>query len=233
MPEYIPLAERMQQAADRVAAVHAQAGLGRPPRPRPAPSPGAAEVPHWQLGARPGEDVFLMPGQLHFGGQAASLRTLLGSCVAVTLWHPTQRLGAMCHFLLPMRARSSSDPPDGRYGDEAMQVLLEHMQRAGTEPHEYEAHLYGGADTLPEGSNLRFNVGERNIEAAWRFVDRWGLQLQGVDVGEDVPRTVTLTVASGVVEVRRGPGREPPLRLPPRPPLPALDAQAPKTRGTP
>jgi chemotaxis protein CheD len=227
MPEHIPLAERMQQAVDRVAAAHAHADHGRPLRTMPAPSPRAAEAPHWQLSARAGEDVFLMPGQLHFGGQAASLRTLLGSCVAVTLWHPTQRLGAMCHFLLPMRARSSNDRPDGRYGDEAMQVLLEHMHRAGTEPREYQAHLYGGADTLPEGSNLRFNVGERNIEAAWRFVDRWGLQVQGVDVGENVPRTVTLSVASGAVEVRRGRGTAP------HPTLPAPLAQAPKNRGTP
>ncbi len=226
--EKLTLVERMEAARARTVAARRAApapgpGLvqpvqpapAAPPRAIPAPPPGAPTGSYWQLGARPGEDVFLMPGQLHFGQQAGSIKTLLGSCVAVTLWHPTKRLGGMCHFLLPSRTRSGGDTLDGRYGDEALETLLEHIRRSRTAPEEYHAHLYGGADTLPEGTNLRFNVGERNIEAGWHFVDRWGFQLQGVDVGEDVPRSVTLTLATGEVEIRRGQGRPPPVRLPP------------------
>ncbi len=39
-------------------------------------------------------DVFLQPGE-HFVGDAdCRIRTLLGSCVSITLWHATRRLGA-------------------------------------------------------------------------------------------------------------------------------------------
>lgn len=223
--EKLTLVERMEAARARtVAARRVAPAPGPAPLPAlppagpapamPAPPPGAPTGSYWQLGARPGEEVFLMPGQLHFGQQAGSIKTLLGSCVAVTLWHPVKRLGGMCHFLLPSRTRSAGDKLDGRYGDEAMETLLDHIRKSRTAPEEYHAHLYGGADTLPEGTNLRFNVGERNIEAGWLFVDRWGFQLQGVDVGEDVPRSVTLTLATGEVEMRRGQGRPPPVRLP-------------------
>ena len=41
--------------------------------------------------AEAGQKLFLMPGQWYFGGKASELRTLLGSCVAVTLWHPAKR----------------------------------------------------------------------------------------------------------------------------------------------
>jgi chemotaxis protein CheD len=166
--------------------------------------------PNWEVRARSGENLMLMPGQMHFGQEAASVRTLLGSCVAVTLWHPVKRIGGMCHFLLPSRSRKSGEILEGKYGDEALEAMVARLRLARTEPAEYEAHLYGGADTMPETSGVKFNVGERNIEQGWNLIDRYGFQLQGVDVGEDVPRTVTLTWADGSVDMRRGTGKAPP-----------------------
>lgn len=156
-----------------------------------------------------GQELVLMPGQMYFGGRAASIRTLLGSCLSITLWHPGRRIGGMCHFLLPSRTRKPGDPLDGRYGDEAMEAMMAMLSLTQTQPSEYLAHLYGGADTMPEGGGLRFNVGERNIEQGWKLVDQYGFQLEGIDVGEDVPRTVTLDLASGTVEMRRGTGHAP------------------------
>jgi chemotaxis protein CheD len=115
----------------------------------------------------------------------------------------------MCHFLLPSRQRKAGEALDGRYGDEALEAMMALLRATRTDPSEYQAHLYGGADTMPEGTALKFNVGERNIEQGFNLVDRYGFQIQGVDVGEDVPRTVTLTLATGEVEMRRGVGRAP------------------------
>jgi chemotaxis protein CheD len=198
-PERLTLSERMAQARQRTVAARGGA----------AESAAPVHGPQWQLPARPGDHLTLLPGQMHFGGQAASLRTLLGSCLAVTLWHPERRLGGMCHFLLPSRQRKAGEALDGRYGDEALEAMMALLRATRTDPSEYQAHLYGGADTMPEGTALKFNVGERNIEQGFNLVDRYGFQIQGVDVGEDVPRTVTLTLASGDVEMRRGQGRAP------------------------
>jgi len=197
------LVERMAQARERTAA----ARLKQPDASLGGANPHAADA--WQVRALPGDNVMLMPGQMHFGGEAAVVRTLLGSCVAVTLWHPKRRIGGMCHFLLPSRTRRGDAPHEGKYGDEALEVMVTRLRAARTEPGEYEAHLYGGADTMPEGSGVKFNVGERNIEQGWSLIDRYGFQLQGVDVGEDVPRTVTLTLATGLVDMRRGHGKAP------------------------
>lgn len=149
-----------------------------------------------------------MPGQWYFGKQPSQLRTLLGSCVAVTLWHPIRQLGGMCHFLLPKRnTRPGAPPPpslDGRYGDEAMALLVRELTRLKSHPSEYVAHLYGGADTMPEQAGVKFNVGERNIEMGWSLIDQHGFLLDGVDVGDHVPRTVTLAMDTGLVSVRRG-----------------------------
>ena len=146
-----------------------------------------------------------MPGQLYFGKAPPSIRTLLGSCVALTLWHPTRRIGGMCHYLLPERRRNPDQQRDGRYGTEALEVLVEMLLRLGTRPSEYEAHLYGGADTLPDGVTMKFNVGERNIEKGMELCDQYGLNLVAVDVGDQVPRTVTLLLPEGKVRMQRGP----------------------------
>jgi chemotaxis protein CheD len=159
--------------------------------------------------ARPGQHLTLFAGQLYMGQQAASVRTLLGSCVAVVLWHPLRRIGGMCHFLLPSRRRVAGQPRDARYGDEALELMLEALLHAGTHPSEWEAHLYGGADTMPDATGVKFNVGERNIEQGWTLIDHYGFVLQAVDVGDHVPRHVGLSLSDGSVQMRRAPSTRP------------------------
>lgn len=157
-----------------------------------------------ELHALPGQKLHLLAGQLYFGHHASQVHTLLGSCVAVTLWHPQRHLGGMCHFMLPNRRRPGGIPLDGRYGDEALDMLMHAIERSGTRPQDYEAHLYGGADTMPDKSGVKFNVGERNIEQGWALIDQHGFQLQAIDVGDHVPRTVRLDLRTGSVDMQRG-----------------------------
>lgn len=178
------------------------------PTDRPAGRHGNPQ-PHWVLRAQTAQALTLMPGQLYFGAEAASVCTLLGSCVAITLWHPQRRIGGMCHFLLPNRRRPAQEPEDGRFGNEALKAMVEAIHRHRTDPTDYHAHLYGGADTLSGACGVKFNIGERNIEEGWRLIDHFGFQLQDVDVGEDIPRTVTLHLPSGEVQMRRGKGHAP------------------------
>ena len=197
-PERGSLMARMAAASEQVAQARSRSG---------APSNFLDTQPmerDWQVDARPGQAVVLMPGQMHFGARAASISTLLGSCVAVTLWHPHKRIGGMCHYLLPERTRKPGEALDGRYGDEAVGAMVHALRLTGADPRDFHAHLYGGADTMPVGTNLKFNVGERNIEQGWTLIDRHGFQLIGVDVGEDIPRTVVLNLGSGDVHMRRG-----------------------------
>ncbi len=154
--------------------------------------------------AQRGQDLNLLAGQLYFGADAARVRTLLGSCVGIALWHPRKRLGGMCHFLLPERARSPDTPRDARFGIEAIELLLQAIEQSGTLPRDYNAFLYGGADTMPDKVGVKFNVGERNIELGWGQIEAHGFTLHEVDVGDNVPRTVTLDYASGEVSMRRG-----------------------------
>jgi chemotaxis protein CheD len=152
----------------------------------------------------PAQRLNLLAGQLWFGHRVREVHTLLGSCVAITLWHRGRGLGGMCHFLLPSRRRGDDEPRDARFGEEAGEMLLDAIRAAGARPEDFEAHLYGGADTLSSVTGNRFNVGERNIELGWTLVDRLGVQLAQIDVGDQCPRSVSLRLADGAVHMRRG-----------------------------
>jgi chemotaxis protein CheD len=164
-------------------------------RPAPRQPRSNAPVPN---------EIMLMPGELFFGKDVPCVRTLLGSCVAVTLWSPKVRIGGMCHFLLPSRTRPANTPRDGKYGDEAIGMLVDAIKRTGGKPSDFEAHLYGGADTMPDLERSMRYVGERNIEMGWKLIDDFGFQLVGVDVGENIPRVVRMSLLTGQVEMSRG-----------------------------
>jgi chemotaxis protein CheD len=165
------------------------------------------------LGAR-GLDVVLEPGQFHFGANDLRIGTLLGSCVAITMWHPRFRVGGMCHYLLPSRGSRPSldedgtaaeDQPelDGRYGDEALEMFMREIERVGTFPEDYQAKLFGGGDQFPgQRTGGAINVPARNVDAGQRLLADYGLQVSAKHVGGSGPRQIVLDLSNGHVWVR-------------------------------
>lgn len=44
-------------------------------------------------------ETVLAPGDVVFETRPVRLRTLLGSCVAITFWHPHRRIGGMLSLI--------------------------------------------------------------------------------------------------------------------------------------
>lgn len=153
-------------------------------------------------------ELFLLPGGLAFGGPRLRLRTLLGSCVAVVVWHPVLRMGGMCHFLLPARYPAQPNAAlDGRYAQEALHMLEEQMARAVTDITTFQAHVCGGAHCfgdIAERASHSFDIGRRNIEAAEHWVLQHRLALLQKHTGGDTFRHVLLNTDTGQVSVRHG-----------------------------
>ncbi|MBO3274779.1 chemotaxis protein CheD [Pseudomonas schmalbachii] len=149
---------------------------------------------------------FLNPGDLYFGDQQL-VETLLGSCVAITLWFPRARKGGICHFLLPGRQRVPEHARnlDGRYGNEAWIWLKQQARIHGLKPAEAEVKLFGGARSLTTPNRrLSSDVGGQNVRFAERLVDEAGLRVIGRDLGGEGCRFVRFDPASGTAWVRRG-----------------------------
>ena len=150
------------------------------------------------------DDHFLLPGDWYFG-MGGSIRTLLGSCVAVTFWHPLLHLGGMCHFVLPTSGKKRGATLDGRYGDEAIEALLQSAQRATPRLLEYRIGLYGGGRMFAvAGRDDAHDIGQRNIEAARQLLARVNLPICATHCGGSGHRNICLDLDSGIVAVRHG-----------------------------
>jgi chemotaxis protein CheD len=151
-------------------------------------------------------DVFLQPGEYYFGDQETRIRTLLGSCVAITMWHPERRIGGMCHCLLPERAGpAQADGLDGRYVDEAIAWLLCEAVRDDSNPADYHVKLFGGGNMFGKlGVTSNVQIGNKNAITAQRILAGIGLSAKATDLGGQVHRSLIFEVGTGDVWVKRG-----------------------------
>jgi chemotaxis protein CheD len=146
-------------------------------------------------------EMSLLPGEFYFGDASVRLHTLLGSCVAITMWHPQRRLGGMCHYMLPSRQQPGQHGLDGKYADEAVLLLLREAIRYHTCPQDYQIKLFGGGSMFP-GYSQQTNIAHSNVKAARMLLARHQLHSSAEDVGRNGHRNVIFDISSGHVWVR-------------------------------
>lgn len=151
-------------------------------------------------------DVTLAPGEFYFGAGYTRVHTLLGSCVAITLWHPIKHIGGMCHYLLPFRGLNQR-AAQGYYADDAVQLFLNEIKKAHTSPGEYEVKLFGGGNMFESlgHKNGPASVSQNNIISGKKLLKEYGFStIKANDVGGMAHRKIYLELWNGDVWVQRG-----------------------------
>lgn len=151
-------------------------------------------------------DIFIHPGEWHFGDKSIRIRTVLGSCVAVTLWHPGFQIGGMCHYLLPIQKQQDA-PANARYGRDAIELMIDTIRQNGGNLNEYQAKVFGGANMF-DASVDELAVGRRNVVLAQKTLAHYCLETIASDVGGDCYRQLIFNIEDGAVWVRQGATRE-------------------------
>ncbi len=141
-------------------------------------------------------EIFLNPGELACGLGECVFGTLLGSCVAITLWHPVRQFGCMCHFVLPSGATRLADR--GRYGDTAFALMKTQFGRQGIPLNECVAKIFGGGSMFTNEAALP-DIGKRNIAIAHTLLHDAGLTVAAEHVGGNGYRRLYFDVATGDV----------------------------------
>ncbi len=153
--------------------------------------------------------VFLNPGDFVFAESGTHLHTVLGTCVAITLWHPELQIGGMCHYLLPSNPEThaltnphkSNIELNGRYADEAMQLFELSAQLHRTSIEEYQAKIFGGADTFTKKPPSESLIGAQNVAAAVEMLNDRNINVSVAHVGESGSRKIIFDVETGDVWV--------------------------------
>lgn len=129
----------------------------------------------------------------------------LGSCLAIVIYDPLKKIGAMAHTMLPDIDKSRIRTNPARFVNSVIPQMLEEMSKAGA--HVNKSHLvakiFGGAHMFSFiDVNNPFSVGDRNVEMARQTLAKNGINIVAEDVGGNFGRTVEFNVNTGKVKVR-------------------------------
>ena len=148
---------------------------------------------------------FLKPGELVLSAEPAAVTTLLGSCVAVTMFIRRLRLGVICHALLPSckTELAGGRPEAGKYVTSAISYMLEQLNSRGVLNDEIEAKLFGGSDLFLSLDGKRLGVGRQNLEMALKILDQSEVRVLTRDLGGTRGRKIIFHTHTGEVFLKR------------------------------
>ncbi|MDD2853275.1 MAG: chemotaxis protein CheD [Desulfuromonadaceae bacterium] len=144
--------------------------------------------------------IYLKPGEVLVSRKPVLVSTVLGSCVAVTLYSPSCGFGAICHAMLP---ESSGRNKDLRYVDTALKHIYEKIAKYGNVL-DLEVKLFGGAQLLGGVASgfEKASIGDQNIAKAVEVLSSLGFTLAAQDTGGMRGRKLFFCTRSGDVFVR-------------------------------
>lgn len=148
---------------------------------------------------------FLHPCTIFVHREEHWVSTILGSCVAVCLWDPEQQVGGMNHFMLPLW--NGEGLPTPRYGNIAIEKLIEKMQALRCPKERLVAKAFGGARVIKSEIGIT-SIGDRNIDLAREILAEQGIPLVASQLGGLQGLKILFNTRTGHVLVARMPGED-------------------------
>ena len=145
--------------------------------------------------------IKVMPGEFSIARrQNEILVTVLGSCVAACIRDRDSGIGGMNHFMLPQCSSGQwgDDKQSTRFGNYAMEKLINELLKNGCRRESFEAKVFGGGN-VTQSRNL---VGTANADFVLRYLEAEGILCAAQDLGGALPRRVHYSPSTGRV-VRR------------------------------
>jgi chemotaxis protein CheD len=124
----------------------------------------------------------------------------IGSCVVVCFYDSDQKLGALCHIMLPTHPEGSGLNPL-RFADTAIPLVLDELARMGSHRQHLVTHLIGGASMFQDLGEFVNKIGNQNIIAVKQILEQQGLPIESTDVGGNAGRSVSFFLDNGSVSI--------------------------------
>jgi chemotaxis protein CheD len=143
----------------------------------------------------------VFPGEFYITRETNEvLVTVLGSCVSACIRDPIAGVGGMNHFMLPQHGSGAwgNDLKSTRFGNFAMEKLINELTKAGCVRERMEIKVFGGGN-VTDSSNA---VGSENAEFILAYLKAEGLRCAATDLGGALPRRIHYYPTTGRV-VRR------------------------------
>ncbi|MBF0193092.1 MAG: chemotaxis protein CheD [Magnetococcales bacterium] len=143
---------------------------------------------------------FLLPGALFVKDEDYAITTVLGSCIAICIWDKTLLKGGINHYKLPLW--NGEGIPTPKYGNIAINILIEKMFDMGCKRSNLTAKVFGGGAVL-KGTKGVMNVGKRNIDVAWDMLNIEKIPVIASSVGGENSRKIIFSTNDGSVLMKK------------------------------
>lgn len=147
--------------------------------------------------------VKILPGEYYVSNRDLLMVTVLGSCIGACVRDRVRGIGGINHFMLPDDKREEDQRVGSamRYGDYAMEILINQLLKLGARRADLEAKVFGGGNVLP---GFKTNVvGERNARFILDYLKMEGIPVAAKDLLGNHPRKVYFFPATGRVLVKK------------------------------
>ncbi len=142
---------------------------------------------------------FLYPSSFFASREPFVVKTVLGSCVAVCLWDKRLHFGGINHYMLPTWIGTDLASP--KYGNIAIDKLIEKMRVMGSRPEDLQAKIFGGGELIKgiDGGPSSTQIGERNIQIAKLILEQYKIPIIASCIGGQRGRKILFFTDSGEV----------------------------------
>ena len=141
-------------------------------------------------------NYFLKPGYIFVATRPTVISTVLGSCVAVSIYDGKRMVGGMNHFRVPYAQHKHG--ATAYHGDAATLRLIRMILVDGSRTKYLEAQIFGGAYSREVCSR---NVGQENVMVARRLLAKQHIRIISEDVGGEKGRKVVFNTYSSETAV--------------------------------
>jgi len=142
--------------------------------------------------------IKVLPGKFYITRRADEvIVTVLGSCVSACIRDVQTGIGGMNHFMLASDAAGhwGGDQRSTRYGNFAMEKLINELIKAGCPRERMEVKVFGGGNV----TDTKNQIGTQNAEFVLRYLEDEGLACSAHDLGGPYPRRIQYFPSTGRV----------------------------------
>ena len=178
--------------------------ISKPSSRPPLPLPGFEHIDRYWDKTRGKYAAKIHPGELYVSNSGELVATVLGSCISACIRDPGMGIGGMNHFMLPKTNSGNVSATDvscdsARYGNYAMEALINAIIRFGGAKERLEVKVFGGGKVMAKMSD----IGMKNITFVHEYLELEGMKLLAEDTGGLHPRKVIYDPVSGKVGVKK------------------------------
>ncbi len=124
----------------------------------------------------------------------------LGSCLGLAIYDPVAGIGGLIHSKVPIsrQARPEIGGGPATCADQGATLLLQGMFELGARNNRLIVSVAGCGNPVKA---ITHDIGTRNYTIARKVLWKNGLLIHAEDVGGEKPRTISLNVGSGEVQI--------------------------------